>query len=198
MPKPYTLPTLYNEARQISISNLKEWDYLTPKLMKSGTITWSNNGTTTARISISANMNSAQPYIELEYNYNDEPRNYKIGLVSVQSNLGKGVIWYFLCPVTNKRCRKLYSIGGYFLHREAFNGCMYESQTQSKRWRYLGKTLFAYMKVDDLYDEIDKKHFKKFYAGKPTKRYLQIMKQIKRVESIPAHELRRLIYSNLR
>jgi len=39
---------------------------------------------------------------------------------------GKGVIWHFLCPATRKRCRKLYLVDTYFLHREAFNGCFYE------------------------------------------------------------------------
>ena len=63
----------------------------------------------------------------------DEPRNYKVYLTSTPSNLNRGEIWYFICPQTKKRCRKLYSIGGYFLHREAFNGCMYKIQIESKK-----------------------------------------------------------------
>ena len=140
MAKVPTFPTLYNEALQISISKLKEWEYLNPEQIKSGTLTWSRNGNKTGSISIRVNTHSEQPYIELDYKYRDEPRNYKVRLVSMPSNLGKGLIWYFLCPQTNKRCRKLYSIGGYFLHREAFNGCMYETQTQSKKYRQLDKT----------------------------------------------------------
>lgn len=195
MPKPHTFPTLYNEALQISISKLKEWEYLNPEQIKSGTITWSRNGSQTSSISIKVNTHSEQPYIELDYKYRDEPRNYKVRLVSLPSNLGKGLIWYFLCPHTNKRCRKLYSIGGYFLHREAFNGCMYETQTQSKKYRQLDKTLGAYFKSDNLYSELYKKNFKKTYAGKPTKRYLRIMEQIQRAESVPYHEIKRLMLS---
>ena len=195
MPKPHTFPTLYNEALQISISKLKEWEYLNPEQIKSGTITWSRNGNPTGSISIKVNTHSEQPYIELDYKYRDEPRNYKVRLVSLPSNLGKGLIWYFLCPHTNKRCRKLYSIGGYFLHREAFNGCMYETQTQSKKYRQLDKTLGAYFKSDNLYSELYKKNFKKTYAGKPTKRYLRIMEQIQRAESVPYHEIKRLMLS---
>jgi len=134
MPKPYTFPTLYDEVLQISITNLKEWNYLNPEQLKSGTITWSSNGEKTASISIRVNTND-KPYIELNYKCNDKPRKYKVSLVSIPSNLGIGKIWYFLCPQTHKRCRKLYSISGYFLHREAFNGCMYDSQTKSKKWR---------------------------------------------------------------
>ena len=195
MPKPRTFPTLYNEALQISISKLKEWEYLNPEQIKSGTLNWSRNGNPTGSISIQVNTHSKQPYIELDYKYRDEPRNYKVRMVSLPSNLGKGLIWYFLCPHTNKRCRKLYSIGGYFLHREAFNGCMYETQTRSKKYRQLDKTLGAYFKSDNLYSELYKKHFKRYYAGKPTKRYLRIMEQIQKAESIPYHEIKRLMLS---
>ena len=195
MPKPYTFPTLYNEALQIDISKLKGWSYLNPEQIKSGTITWSRNGNPIGSISIQVNTHSEQPYIELDYKYRDEPRNYKVRLVSIPSNLGKGLIWYFLCPQTKKRCRKLYSIGGYFLHREAFKGCMYETQTQSKKYRQLDKILGAYLKSDNLYSELYKKNFKKTYAGKPTKRYLRIMEQIQKAESIPYHEIERAMLS---
>ena len=188
MPKPHTFPTLYNEALQIHISKLKGWGYLDPEQFKSGTLNWSRNGNPTGSISIQVNTHSEQPYIELDYKYRDEPRNYKVYLTSTPSNLNRGEIWYFICPQTKKRCRKLYSIGGYFLHREAFNGCMYETQTQSKKYRQLDKTLGAYF---NLYSELCKKNFKKTYAGKPTKRYLRIMEQIQK----PYHEIERAMLS---
>jgi len=191
MPKPHTFPTLYNEALQISISKLKEWEYLNPEQIKSGTLNWSRNGNPTGSISIQVNTSSERPYIELDYKYRDEPRNYKVYLTSTPSNLNRGEIWYFLCPQTNKRCRKLYSIGGYFLHREAFNGCMYETQTQSKKYRQMDKIFGAYFKSDNLYSELYKKHFKKSYAGKPTKKYLRIMEGIQKAESITDLEIER-------
>lgn len=175
-----TFPTLYNKALQIDISKLKGWGYLNPEQIKSGTLNWSRNGESTGSISIQVNTHSEQPYIELDYKYRDEPRNYKVYLTSIPSNLGKGEIWYFICPHTKKRCRKLYLIGGYFLHREAFKGCMYETQTQSKKYRQLDKTLGAYFEIDNLYEELYKKNFKKTYAGKPTKKYLRIMEQIQK------------------
>ena len=195
MPKPHTFPTLYNEALQIHISKLKGWGYLDPEQIKSGTLNWSRNGNPTGSISIQVNTHSEQPYIELDYKYRDEPRNYKVYLTSTPSNLNKGEIWYFICPQTKKRCRKLYSIGGYFLHREAFNGCMYETQTQSKKSRFFNKTLGVYFKSENLYSELYKKHFKKTYAGKPTKKYLRIMEQIQQTESIPYHEIERAMLS---
>lgn len=189
-----TFPTLYNEALQIHISKLKGWGYLEPEQIKRGTLNWSSNGNPIGSISIQVNTHSEQPYIKLVYKYGSEPRNYKVRLVSLPSNLGKGLIWYFLCPQTKKRCRKLYSIDGYFLHREAFSGCMYETQTQSKKYRQLDKTLGAYFRTDDLYNELYQKHFKKTYAGKPTKRYLRIMEKIQKAESIPYHEIERALF----
>jgi hypothetical protein len=194
MPKFPTFPTLYNEALQLNISKLKGWGYLDPEQFKSGILNWSRNGNPTGSISIWVNTNSEQPYIELDYKYRDEPRNYKVYLTSTRSNLNKGKIWYFICPKTNKRCRILYSIGGYFLHREAFNGCMYETQTQSKSYRNLDKTLGAYFRADNLYSELYKKNFKKTYAGKPTKKYLRIMEQIQKGESISYNEIKRSMY----
>ncbi len=193
MPKSKTFPTLYNEVLYLSISKLKEWEYLNPEQIKSGTVTWSRNGNERGSISIKVDTNLEQQHIELDYKYRDEPRNYKVSLVSMPSNIGKGLIWYFLCPETNKRCRKLYSIGGYFLHREAFKGCMYESQTQSKKYREMDKKLGAFFRTDDLYNQLYQKYFKKTYAGKPTKKYLRIMEQIQKAESIPYHDIERMM-----
>jgi len=197
MPKPHTFPTLYNEALQISVSKLKELEYFKTKQIKSGTLTWSMNGNPIGSISIKVDIQTKHPYIELDYKFRDEPRNYKLKLVSISSNLGKGIIWYFLCPQTNKRCRKLYLIGGYFLHREAFNGCMYQSQTQSKSYRQIDKTLGGYFRTDDLYGQLYQKHFKKTYAGKPTKRYLKLMQKINKAESIPYYEIEQAMMNKL-
>lgn len=169
---------LYDDALQIDISKLKEWDYLTTERIKSGVLNWSRNGNPTGSISIKGNTLSECPFIELDYNFRDEPRKYKVYLTSEVSNLNVGLIWYFICPQTNKRCRKLYSVGGYFLHREAFNGCMYESQIKSKSYRAFEKIFSKEFKTDKLYNELYQKHFKPTYAGKPTKRYLKIMEQL--------------------
>lgn len=195
MPKPYTFPTLYDEVLQLSITKLKEWQYLNPEQIKRSVLTWSSRGETTARISILTNTHNEKPYIELDYKYGGEPRNYKVRLVTVPSNLGKGKIWYFLCPQTKKCCRKLYSIGGYFLHREAFNGCMYETQTYSKKWRNIERVYGSYFDRDKYFSEINSKHFKKYYNGKPTKRYLKLLSKIRQTENVDYREIELLMIS---
>jgi hypothetical protein len=192
MPKPHTFPTLYDDLKTVSISFLAKHGYLKPNLWRNGTITWSRNGNKTGSISIGINTLCESPYLELDYKCNQTPINYRVQLVSAPSNLGKGVVWYFVCPQTGKRCRKLYLVDTYFYHREAFRG-MYEKQTHSKKSRDLDKTLGAYFRTDQLFEQLYKKHFKKQYAGKPTKKYLKLTQQIQSVENIPVHVIERAL-----
>ena len=178
MPKPRTLPTLYDEVLQISLSKLREWDYLRPGHCKSGTITWSRNEVQTDRIGITVDMLSESPYVELAYSYDGQSRKYRVRLVSVPSNLGAGEVWYFLCPQTGKRCRVLYMVGGWFLHREAFRGVYYDSQIQSKKMRDYIRVIGPLFEVDKLYEELHKPYFKTHYNGQPTKRYARIKKKL--------------------
>ncbi len=198
MPKPHTFPTLFDEALQLNISKLGEWGYLKENNYQSGTVSWNRSNNwgdkwDRGNISIIVNMRASVPYVELNYKFNDEPRKYKVTLVSIPSNLGKGKVWYFLCPNTKKRCRKLYSIGGYFLHREAFNDCMYESQTQTKKWRNMEKVYGCYFDSENCYKELYSKHFKKYYKGKPTKRYTKLKKIIDASERIDHNDIQRLM-----
>jgi len=101
-----------------------------------------------------------------------------VPFVTVPSNLGKGDFWYFPCPVTRKRCRKLYLGCGKFHQREAFIGCFYEKQVQSKYYKYLGNIIGKEFEADRAYEEMQEPYFKKYYNGKPTKRYLRLLKKI--------------------
>jgi len=60
---------------------------------------------------------------------------------------------------------------------------MYESQIKSKRDRDIEKIALCFQ-TGKLYDEIYSKHFKKMYNGKPTKRYLRLLKKLEKAESI--------------
>jgi hypothetical protein len=189
MPKPHTFPILFDEVKTVSISFLTKHSYLKPNQLKAGSVHWSRNGENIGSISIEVYTHYENSFIEFDYKYNQQPIKYRVQLVSALSNLGKGLVWYFICPRTGKRCRKLYLADTYFYHRSAFSGCMYEKQTQSKKSRCLDKMLGVYFQSDQLFEQLYKKHFKKQYAGKPTKKYLKLTQQIQRAESIPYHEI---------
>ncbi len=131
-----------------------------PGQWKSGMITWSRNGNKTGSIAIIVDTFSESPYLDLDYKCNDQLIKYRIQLVSIPANIGKGAVWYFLCPNTAKRCRKLYLVGTYFLHREAFRGCMYEKQTYSHNGRKMNKSFEMILGTDKIYEQIYSKHFK--------------------------------------
>jgi hypothetical protein len=185
LPEIPTFPTILDHVKQLSISKLKEWQYLEPGSYKTGTLTWSRNGQEIGSISIQSNVKAEEPYIQLSYTYNkDQPVEYNVYLTSVSSNLGIGKVWYFICPHTGKRCRKLYGAGKYFLHREAFPDAMYEKQTYSKYMRGLDKAFNLHFSSDELYEELYSKGFTTHYNGKPTKRYKEIMSKLERIRNM--------------
>jgi hypothetical protein len=191
MPKFSTLPILYDECKTISVSDLKRWGYLEPEQWRSGTITWSRQGRETGSIGFTVDTLDSQPTLELDYKYDGHQVKYQIQMVSVPSNVGKGIVWYFLCPYTRKRCRKLYLVQTYFYHREAFKGSFYEKQTYSHRGRKLNKSLEDLFAVDKAYEQIYSKYFKKHYAGKPTKRYQKLLQKIQIASFISAKDVLR-------
>ena len=195
MAKISTYPTLYHEMLQLNISVFKYNGFLNPEQMKSGVLNWSTGNRPTGKASVTVSTLNGQPYIELSYSFNNTPINYKIWLTSTPSNLNNGKIWYFLCPVTNKRSRILYLADGAFLNREALKNCMYEKQAYSRKQRRFDILCNSITKPDELYEQVNKKYFKKTYAGKPTKKYLRIMEQIQKAESIPYHEIKRAMFS---
>ena len=193
MGRPSTIPTLYDDALQLSITKLKEWGYLIRGQCKSGFLTWSRNGNKIGSISIRVNMESDTPFVDLDYRFKDNPRQYRVFLHSVPSNLAKGEMWFFECPKTSKICRKLYCIAGYFAHREAFNGCFYETQVRSKKWRDMERLYGPYFDQERLYEQLYKKYFKKTYAGKPTKKYRELMKKLKTAEGVTKGTIEQLL-----
>ena len=188
-----TLPNLFDNALQLKIHRLKEWGYIQEGNHQKGVVHWLKNDVEIASISIQVHIFPQSPYIELAYKFGNEARKYRVYLTWTTSNLTGGKVWYFVCPKTNKRCRKLYSIDGYFLHRDSFTGAMYYSQTLSKNNRLMEKAVFPFLNSDLLYNELNKKYFKKTYAGKPTKKYLRLLEKNQRAESIPYFMFERLI-----
>jgi len=78
------------------------------------------------------------------------------------------------------------------MHRSALPSGMYSIQTQSKRWRFMDKVYGSYFESDKYYQELYSKHFKTHYKGKPTKRYLKLMRQINKAERFSVSEIENL------
>lgn len=92
-----------------------------------GTSSW-NTG---ASITFFLSKNETGLSLELSYSKTikeeKENFNYKVKIVSVPSNLGKGNNYYFICPISGKRCKILYMAYGsnYFKCRTAYQNRIY-------------------------------------------------------------------------
>ncbi|UOU99918.1 hypothetical protein MUU74_08175 [Chryseobacterium daecheongense] len=187
-------PDEVENLKCITIQDLKKLGYLEPNVHLNRNIFWTNqNGERVSSITVIIDTSETDGYITFDYTFNQSQKiNYKVRLITRPSNLRNGLLWFFVCPSTQKVCRKLHLNSGYFLHRTAFNNLYYEKQLQSKKWRGWEKVFGS---NDKLYEQLYKKHFKKFYKGKPTKKYLQIMKQINERENIDFREIERALLS---
>lgn len=108
---------------------------------------------------------------------------YKVSLVSIHSNIGNGSVLYFVCPNTGKRCRKLYSCGGKFQHRDG-TGLLYAQQAKKQPISY------AYYLSIEQRNEPNKKYFKKYYKGDYTKKYFRILLRTKHSEAVDIYRER--------
>lgn len=186
-----TYPTTVEDLRVLNLNFLIKNKYLQPNTMRSGVITWGSNTEHENSISINSNINENTGFINLIYTFNHSKKiTYKIQVVSKVSNLGKGFIWFFICPFTGRYCRKLHLINGYFQHRTANPHLMYQKQIEPKIWRKWNKAFGAEFN-DHLYFELHKKYFKRFYNGKLTKRYVRIRKKLNQRDEVDLREFKK-------
>ena len=183
MPRYSNFPTLIDELRNFSISDLKKLGYFKKDAFISGTMNWLNRyDEVTSSISLAVNNSDFNTYLELDYKCNGEKFNYKVEIVFLPSNLGKGNVKYFVCPFTYKRCSKLHLINGKFMHRSALINPLYSKQVESKRWRQWDKLCGAHFELENAYEKLYRKGFTRYYNGKPTKRYQKVLNCIRKYE----------------
>lgn len=108
---------------------------------------------------------------------------YKVEFVSIHSNLGRGRIWYFVCPFTGNLCRNLYKPpnGKYWAHRSYYK-LFYKQQLRTKL-EILGEAIFGPDTTGDKYFSSlhnPGKYRKTRYKGKPTRWIQSLKKQYKK------------------
>ncbi|WP_139263270.1 hypothetical protein [Chryseobacterium carnipullorum] len=166
------------DLRSLSIKDIKR--YLKPNTFSDNVVlNFYRDGERTGSIGIESQIFDTEGAITLSYKYRQEfSISYEIGLVSKPSNLGKGIVWYFVCPKTEKICRTLHLKDGYYYHRSAFPELYYENQILSKNWRKVQKALEIELS-GKVYDEYFRKHRKKTYRGIPTKEESKLKRMLK-------------------
>lgn len=167
------------EAQRLEINQLLKQRYFIKGCKVSGLISW-NNG---SRIGYEAEISSLNQEIRLDYFNTDSSGvktdlDYKIQLTSIPSNLGKGEIWYFICPFTGRKAKILYKVYGslHFKSRKAYKKRIYySSQLFSKLYFHDG----SYLEIEKKLEKIKPFTRRKVYQGKETK----IRKRIRNLEA---------------
>lgn len=162
-----------DESLEINISYLIKEKLLVKGQSKNGTLRWNKRGKQIASIGIDTSYTDTEKFIRLHYTSADSKGtiidyNYKISLTEISSNLGNGCIVYFVCPITNNRCRKLYNAYGCqkWKSRLAYeNRLYYGIQIVSKYDRYNTR----YWELDRQINSDNRKATNK-YNDKKTKR----------------------------
>ena len=163
------------EAVRIELSYLlKQWKIHKNERIR-GSIYW-NNGSS---ISFESCYQEEEKYIRLHYTLTKPSGeeiglDYKIQLTTIRSNLGRGEILYFVCPISGRRARILYMAYGshYFRSRQAYRyRIYYPCQICQKNW-YDNERYFALEKQIEGLPPAKKNH----YQGKETRHQERIRK----------------------
>ncbi|GAA3512396.1 hypothetical protein GCM10022393_27690 [Aquimarina addita] len=172
MPKPYTAPLLIDQQKTLSTGYLSKRNYFLPNYKVTGSTGWTSNKSKDLDITITTIMKKGNEVVILNYyDFNSEPVEQVIYLQSEPSNLGKGLVWFFICPFSGKRCRNLIFVYNRFMHRSNIPKAMYTVQSESKYWRKLFQLQPNIPKTQKILNEPNRKYYKKYYCGKITKRY---------------------------
>ena len=172
-----------DDKRKIEIWFLKKHGYL--DVSRHGTITWTHGWSETkSSISIQSVIWDEEKHIRFIYTQTDlttdekKDFDYNIPLVTTRCFLG-GVRYWFQCPwyrngvYCGRRVGVLYKGGDYFACRHCYN-LSYSSKNENRRYYLfpLGQRLTTERKAEELEEKIKTK----FYKGRPTRKYMRLLK----------------------
>ena len=183
MAKHSTGVILYDELATLDLSWLFKKGRIIPGAEVTDVLTWKRSGEVTGSAKLTTLYTTRERWVKLNYFIDGQPRETMIIIETLPSNLGRGVVPYFICPITFKRCRKLYVVRGRFVHRSGLKG-MYEKQTYSKRMRAIDALYREDFVLEHYYKTIRSRYFHKQIKGQPTKAMDRLNKQVKRAEFI--------------
>ncbi len=169
------------EAVRIELSYLLKQRKIQKGSRIHGSLVW-NNGSS---ISFESWYWEEEKYIRFYYTLIKQSGekiklDYKIHLTTVPSNLGRGEIPYFVCPISGRRARILYRAYGshYFKSRQAYRKRIYYSCQKCQKKLYDTERFFALENQLESLPEGRKSH----YRGKDTRLQQRIRKLKERLE----------------
>ncbi|MFO0468779.1 MAG: hypothetical protein ACK5ZX_05685 [Bacteroidota bacterium] len=186
-------PVLFEDLKKLRISEFRKWGYLKAGAKKNGVITWYRQGICTGSISVYVDTSTDTPFTEFQYSLNGTFFDTRIYFELQKSNLGRGEIWYFVCPYTGLKCRILYLYNGCFVGRKAIRTGFYEAQVFNKKFRQFNTEYSSYFNLEKYYEAVHSKHFKRTYKGKFTRKFRKLRALIIKGELLEENNPERLL-----
>ena len=166
----------FEDLGKISVYDLLKADCIIPGTIKETTISLAPSPNGPAEITVHTNTKHIQPFITISHVVGAVVEKGTINLVNgplIQNT----VQWYFICPVTGIRCRKLYYWECCFQHRKAIDG-IYRKQTLSRSTRKVVNQFENVLAMDKMLKKAIAPYFRPTYAGAPTRQYKKIISKI--------------------
>jgi hypothetical protein len=165
------------EAIRIELSYLLKKGCIQKGKQLSGSISWTNDNS----IGFESCYTEEEAYIRLKYqNTNrstkeETTHDYKIQLTTIPSNLGKGEVLYFVCPVSGRNCRILYQCYGSTIwkSRSAYQNRIYYKTQSCSKYDYHNNRYWQLTKDLDI---LLHKRVKDHYKGELTRLNIRILK----------------------
>ena len=140
-------------------SDLKEWDTISNRCVL---------GKDNSLVRYRLTYELTREVLILNYWINGIAREQYIDIQFEPSNLGIGEVWFFICPQTGKKCRKLVLWYGRFVHQSVIEHSYYRQQTESGPDRTSKKWIRKFHRYQELLKKQEQKYYKPMYAGKHT------------------------------
>jgi len=187
--------TIIDETKRINMALLVKMGMVDPGKKVICPLEWGENFKIGAKLGIYGltHERAGTGCLQLDYTCNGECIKYEIPIVSRKSNLPQqSFIYFFECPVTKKLCRKLFFNGRLFVHQSQIDG-YYECQTLSRKVRDFDKLVGYMFGPDNIDEQLAKKNLKRWYKGKPTKKYINLMRWKRRISLMTRDEIDSII-----
>lgn len=173
MGRDYNGHLLHYQCKRIELSYLLKSGIIQQGRTLQTTLNWNDKSS----ITIKSKYDDYEKYLQLEYTHTDYEQkkqnlSYRISLITLPSNLGRGNVIFMICPISGSLCRKLYMAYGsqYFKSIKAYNTRIYYTgQLSSKQSRANDRYWHCQNKIEKSFKIRSQSHYK----GKETKRSIK-------------------------
>lgn len=181
MPRESKRPLTFEDLLSVDISFLKSSGIL-EDFGNKHEVTWKVEGHVIEVVHVTTLENNSSLKVKFDFPTNPRLGNSFVEISDLDSNLGIGRVPFFICPKSNRRCRRIYFYKGEMVGRHAIPA-FYSSQLKTKEFREIEKIFGPQFELDGLYEEIFTDSVRKYYAGKLTRKYQAKIDRINRLET---------------